>query len=326
MRIRVRSYPAPYTNRNGNWTWSISELRLIHAVMVVGFAPMAAVFPSSSAVQFALGKALLVSSAVDWTEPNLKTPEFYDRLDPSEKGNVSYWLGMGCARIAAHRILQVPRLQHAGALKATGALRIANGAGNRLADLVGADQNGVWHVFEAKGWTKDPGQPKLDKWKEQARTITHVNGSRVATSSRSLVLTGGTYSMSIVDPDLEKLRPKELDINLERAIAAEDAVIRHFLEEGRSEEFFGGNVRARLAGFDARTGSMVYVGVGQADVAAEQTTPTDKALGFVGPEGIAVVYKGGRLEQLMVSLREDESADPFQSRRSAREKARHQSR
>jgi hypothetical protein len=93
----------------------------------------------------------------------------YDGLDPSEKGAISYFLGMTLTKAAVHRLCAVPWLMHLDVYRAV--LNLGLGAGRTRPDLIGQDKLGRWVVVESKGRTNGFDDRALVRAKEQARTV-----------------------------------------------------------------------------------------------------------------------------------------------------------
>lgn len=102
----------------------------------------------------------------------------YRNLDPSEKGAVSYFIGLMMCKLFAERFLDVPWILHLDVYRSQ--LNPVLLRGRSRPDLVGQSLGGDWVVFESKGRTSGPTQDDKDKAKVQARRLTHVNGARIA--------------------------------------------------------------------------------------------------------------------------------------------------
>lgn len=102
----------------------------------------------------------------------------YRNLDPSEKGAVSYFIGLTMCKLFAERFLDVPWLLHLDVYRSQ--LNPVLLRGRSRPDLVGQSLGGDWVVFESKGRTSGPTQNDKDKAKVQARRLTHVKGKQIA--------------------------------------------------------------------------------------------------------------------------------------------------
>jgi len=98
----------------------------------------------------------------------------YDALDPSEKGAVSYFLGLAASKLFAERCLQVPWLLHLDVYRKQ--LQAVLKSGRSKPDLIGQDSNGNWVVIESKGRTNEFDAAALRKAKAQSRRVRSISG------------------------------------------------------------------------------------------------------------------------------------------------------
>lgn len=122
--------------------------------------------------------ALLYANLMQGPHYRLSRSEPYDVLDPSEKGAVSYFLGLTFAKLFAEKYLNVSWLMHLDVYR--DALRPRNVHGGSKPDLVGFDTNGDWYVIEAKGRTGGHDSEAMRRAKEQVSNL-----STIAHSDRS---------------------------------------------------------------------------------------------------------------------------------------------
>lgn len=120
-----------------------------------------------STIKMALGKS-------SYDQHLYKTSTFKD-LDATEKGFVSYSIGMVFCKLFASKLLETPWLLHLDAFK--NQLAVGMLAGRSKPDFIGQDIKGLWHAFEAKGRSSGIGNDNGQKAKSQALRITSVNGS-----------------------------------------------------------------------------------------------------------------------------------------------------
>lgn len=96
-------------------------------------------------------------------------------LDPTEKGAVSYFLGMTFCKLFAAKLLNTPWLLHLDVFRPSldPFLR-----GRSRPDLVGKEHRTTrWHAFECKGRSSPPDLTAKTKAKEQAQRLVTVKGS-----------------------------------------------------------------------------------------------------------------------------------------------------
>ena len=145
-------------------------------------------------------KAVAVKATIDFSGQNLAIFKDYRQLDPSEKVNLSYWIGMVFTALLAKELLEVKQLLHASCLNPQ-RMVMTNSSSRSLADLVGRDSHLKWHVLEAKGRQGKPTQPERRKWKAQANTIDLIGGRTPETRSFCIAKIGSVLSAELVDPD-----------------------------------------------------------------------------------------------------------------------------
>ena len=96
-------------------------------------------------------------------------------LDPTEKGAVSYFLGMAVCKLFAYRMLDTPWLLHLDVFKDRLDPKVVGGRSRP--DLVGESCSGEWHAFECKGRSSVPSAEERRKAKIQAQRLTRVGST-----------------------------------------------------------------------------------------------------------------------------------------------------
>lgn len=183
-RIEYTSVDFPRSNtkvspgtRWENFSWS----DLIWAAITVGrggwFDVIRFGTPSMYEILF---RACLLKTAIQAssTARSFEWTGAYRNLDPSEKGAVSYFIGLTMSKLFAERFLDVPWLLHLDVYRSQ--LNPVLLGGRSRPDLVGHSLGGAWMVFESKGRTSGPTQHDKDKAKVQACRLTHVKGQQIA--------------------------------------------------------------------------------------------------------------------------------------------------
>jgi hypothetical protein len=100
--------------------------------------------------------------------------EAYKTLDPTEKGAVSYFLGMTMCKLFAAKLLDTPWLLH---LDIYGDRAVITGRSRP--DLFGLSTTSrEWAVFECKGRGTEPDKETKQKAKKQAERLEEVEGVR----------------------------------------------------------------------------------------------------------------------------------------------------
>ncbi|ACG77395.1 conserved hypothetical protein [Phenylobacterium zucineum HLK1] len=143
----------------------------IHAVFDYGAASLHEALFRISAVRLA------VEQRVHW-DPRLRRTDAFRRLDPTEKGAVSYFLGMTFCKVFASRMLNTPWLLHLDVFKdQVGAMLHERSR----PDLIGQNAStGDWYSFESKGRSSPPTTGDKDNAKGQASRIASVDGQAPA--------------------------------------------------------------------------------------------------------------------------------------------------
>jgi type I restriction enzyme R subunit len=103
-------------------------------------------------------------SALNMSGPSLTpTPEFLES-GSTDKAHKSYYIGNAICAHGAYVDLKIPWLVDMDKLY----------PGKKRPDFLGLDVRGNYHVFESKGRSSSPGKEELDKWKEQAKSVSRV--------------------------------------------------------------------------------------------------------------------------------------------------------
>jgi hypothetical protein len=184
------------------------------------------------------------SSKDRWTRTDA-----YNRLDPSEKSAVSYFLGMTQTAVMARKVLGYPHLVHVDLLLQQQGSKLT---GTRP-DFVAVNPNrfgapAYSAVFEAKGRTNGFDQSALNRAKDQVRLTPGVRGlvpkERVA--SQAYFDDAHNWSSVLRDPDGEGA---ELDFGIETYLMV---YYRNIIEAGLASNTWrdvNGNFEFSLPGY-----------------------------------------------------------------------------
>ncbi len=168
-----QSFPSSYSVRSGTLETSWDEL--LWAAITIGRPSTYHVFRHGPAsFNEAIFRLSLMRMAIqqDWNG-NLRRTEAFAALDPTEKGMVSYFLGMVLCKLFANRLLRTPWLLHLDVFRDQLNLGIL---GRSRPDLVGQDFTGGWLAFESKGRSSAPSSNDREKAKVQAQRLVSVGG------------------------------------------------------------------------------------------------------------------------------------------------------
>lgn len=222
--LTAASLAMPYTSARfpsscgvGSGTLSFSWDELIWAAITIGRPNTAYVFQHGEAsVNEALFRLSLVRMALEQVpfSNRLHRTDAFRALDPTEKGAVSYFLGMAVCKLFASRLLSTPWLLHLDVFR--GQLNPATLGGRSRPDLVGQDASGTWHAFETKGRSSVPSSEDKQKAKEQAQRLVSVDGSACSLHIGSFAyFRGDEMEFYWRDPEPEepeKLVPIEISV------------------------------------------------------------------------------------------------------------------
>jgi hypothetical protein len=104
---------------------------------------------------------------------NFAKTSAFAALDPTEKGMVSYFLGMTFTKLFASRYLHTPWLLHLDVFKDTLNPSVL---GRSRPDLVGQSAAGEWFAFESKGRSAQPSATDRANAKAQAQRLVAIGG------------------------------------------------------------------------------------------------------------------------------------------------------
>lgn len=187
LKLTIGStFSIPYTSQDfplgtvanrGHLDTNWSEL--LGAALTVGRPNVAHVFAHGSASLFeALFRLSLVCMAVEQrpSVSGLYRTDAFRTLDLTEKGVVSYFMGMTICKLFAHRLLDTPWLIHLDVFRDQ--LNPSIMRGRSRPDLVGKNLLGEWKAFECKGRSSVPSDVVRRKAKEQAQRVIEVNSTQ----------------------------------------------------------------------------------------------------------------------------------------------------
>jgi hypothetical protein len=213
MAYHATNFPATYGaalsgSRTLNFTWP----ELLWAAISVGRAELLHLLRHGpySAFEIVYRAAILFANLTETAAVDLERSEAYDGLDPSEKGAVSYFMGLTVAKLFAHWLLDVPWLMHLDVYRRD-LQPVVNGGGKP--DLVGKNTAGEWIAIESKGRTHGYDAAALERAKEQVECLASVSGQALALRVALLTHFGdGVLQCAADDP--EETRRKSRRINL----------------------------------------------------------------------------------------------------------------
>ena len=139
----------------------------------------------------------------------LRRTEAYKNLDPTEKGAISYFLGMAFCKLFSSKNLNTPWLLHLDVYKN---YRPTVVHGRSRPDLFGQQSgSGRWLAFETKGRASKPSSRDKIKAKLQAQRIISVSGSPCLMNIGTFTFfTNDVLNFLWIDPLAESAAPIDL--------------------------------------------------------------------------------------------------------------------
>ena len=169
-------FPHPSIARRGDLETNWDEL--LWAAVTVGRPNILYVFAHGDASYYeAVFRLSLIRMALEerFYDGRLHRTDTLRSLDPTEKGAVSYFLGMAVCKLFAERLLRTTWLLHLDVFR-NQLDPVVLGPRSRP-DLVGMDDSGAWHAFECKGRSSIPSAEDRRKAKMQAQRLVRVDST-----------------------------------------------------------------------------------------------------------------------------------------------------
>jgi len=142
--------------------------------------------------------AMLWANLQEDATGSLRPSDAFKRLDRSEKGAISYFLGMCFTKLLLEKLFGVPWLLHFDVYRNS-----LNGylASNRRPDFVGLDARQQWAVVEAKGRSWSMPDYTMAAAKQQTRSLRNIDGQLPSLRTAVGVYFKGGIAARIWDPD-----------------------------------------------------------------------------------------------------------------------------
>ena len=170
----LSNFGGAFAGANGHHDMLLSREDIVRAAITTGYpnlaaATMPATFHRTWAVLY---RASIVLAYLDAPAGDrIVRSDDYNRADRSEKGSISYYLGLFGAKLGAEAFLRTPWMWHYDAYH-----RLAHGVGPiaRRPDLIGRATTGEWITVEAKGRTNGWTDELRTAAKDQAQAINQI--------------------------------------------------------------------------------------------------------------------------------------------------------
>jgi len=157
--------------------------------------------------------AIVRANLIEEPDGRLGESSAFRDLDPSERGAISYFLGLTFTKLIADKLFFVPWLLHLDVYRQDLNPHLALPV---KPDFVGMDAHQQWLVAESKGRTSPVGRQALEDAKRQTRSLRNLNGAlpalRIAVGT---YFTSGMSRARIWDPDELDNNAVDLPIPLE---------------------------------------------------------------------------------------------------------------
>lgn len=218
MALAPKSLRIPYTSEafpSGTTPNVASELivtwaEILWAALTIGRPSTAHVFRHGvSSRHEAIFRISLIRMSLEQFGPSsirLRRTSAFKDLDPTEKGAITYFLGMAFCKLFASRLLATPWLLHLDIYRSHYS---ASHIGRSRPDLFGKQiGTGAWHSFESKGRSSKPSAADRTRAKTQASRLVSVGGISCTLHVGAFTyFAGDALQFHWVDPpsDAEKL-------------------------------------------------------------------------------------------------------------------------
>jgi hypothetical protein len=173
----------------------VTAARLVWAASTIRTAPYGTLLPGGYSLEVEWRSAMLRSS-LDLGSPRVRRSSSYDRLDPSEKGAVSFFLGQAQAKVFARDFFGVARMLHYDAyLRFLG--RPLKGT---RPDYVGYRGSRIALAVEAKGRSNYWDAETVVRAKKQVRSLPAIRGYRPTRYAHLAYFDNDSWCAYLEDP------------------------------------------------------------------------------------------------------------------------------
>jgi len=252
IKYEATNFPkAMGTKLVGTHKIQVSWSELVWAAISVGRANLIHILQHGAFSQFEIiyRAAILFANLREDLQGNLRRSAAYEGLDPSEKGAISYFLGLAVTKLLADKLMNTPWLMHLDVYRAL-VKPIFSGAGRP--DLVGQNSAGDWVVFESKGRTNGFDPQVLQRAKQQAMQIATIGGATPILRVGAVTHFGmGALAVKISDPPSSSKEAINIQLNRKQLNDGYYRPFREWLSSGTESR------RIRSGDKDYRVKSLV---------------------------------------------------------------------
>jgi hypothetical protein len=239
MAIKVKSegFDSPFRRVNAAArVLEVDAIDIARAAVTVG-GPVRGTEWARSERSAGIVHTVLSALSEEGRRDHLVPSSLFVGLESTEKGGVSFRLGMAMAAVVAEELLDIRMLEHLNAGNST----LAPKGGNRRADLFGLDGKNRCHVIEAKARTHGYGTDLVEYAKGQATNVTLVDTveGQLIPETRSAAITDLSQKpihVLLADPEGEPDGNSVYGFDLDTVIGWHYSVVPNLIEViGRSE-------------------------------------------------------------------------------------------
>lgn len=214
IKYNMYNFPRRYQSLNGQGILDISWAELVWAAISVGKGELFHIlrYGRFSMFEIAYRLAILYANLCENEQEYIRRSLAYDGLDPSEKGAISYFLGLTFAKVFGERLLNVPWLMHLDVYRDILWVSLIN---QSRPDLVGRNVDGEWVVMESKGRTNGFDSGALEQAKRQAEQVIEISGEApVLRIGLEIHFSDGTLHIVAVDPEFDDSSEQRIELPL----------------------------------------------------------------------------------------------------------------
>lgn len=154
-----------------------------------------------------MSRAMLIWTSLKSNYGDLEKSSVYENMDPTEKGFVSFSLGMTMSKLLASKLLNVHWLEHVANINTSIKTRIET---KSRPDLIGLNARKEFIIFEAKGRSNSFNSEAQSKAKKQTKVIHRINNIPPVLRVASQSYFDNFLFVEIEDP--EEIDPNPIDI------------------------------------------------------------------------------------------------------------------
>lgn len=154
-----------------------------------------------------MSRAMLIWTSLKSSKGYLEKSSVYQNMDPTEKGFVSFSLGMTMSKLLASKLLNVHWLEHVANINTSVTTRVET---KSRPDLIGLNARKEFVIIEAKGRSNAFNYDAQSKAKRQTRVINRVDNKQPVLRVASQSYFENFLEVEFEDP--EDINPDSIDV------------------------------------------------------------------------------------------------------------------